>query len=204
MEYRILCNFLDAIDAELHTHADQQEAHDAGHGIYTGGTEDLADRVCQFEHAPADQAHQGKCRYHATIDGQALVLGRQLGNLGCSADHQCHGSRATHAGHGERNEGDALVDLHPAGLAGGGEQHAKTDKADDEAARQAQPRNGDPEQIQDGGADEEGDAEGAEEIDGSQIDLAAHMLARHPLAQPQQQSGRGGRVDHGQQCQQGE
>ena len=118
--------------------------------------------------------------------------------------YQRHGARPAHAGHGERYEGNALVYIDPALLAGGGEQHAKADKADDEATDQAQARNGDPEQIQDRGSDKEGDAEGAEEIDGGQIDLTAHVFARHPLAQSQQQGGRGGRVDHGQQRQQGE
>ncbi|MNO77014.1 hypothetical protein D3C76_681090 [compost metagenome] len=204
MEHGILRHLLDAVDAELHAHAHQQEAHDPGHGVYAGGTEDLADRIRQLEHPPAEQAHQGEGGHHGGIDDETVVLVGQLGNLGGAADHQGHGARPAHAGHGERHEGDALVDVDPGGLAGGGEQHAKTDEGDDEATGQPQAGNGDPEQIQDGGADEEADAEGGEQIDGGQVDLAAYVLTGHALAQSQQQGRRGGGIDHGQQREQGD
>ena len=82
VEDRILCHFLDAVDAELHAHAHQQKTHDPGHGIDAGGAEDLADRIRQLQYAPADQTHQGKRCDHGAVDGEAVVLVGQLGNLG--------------------------------------------------------------------------------------------------------------------------
>ena len=64
------------------------------------------------------------------------------------------------------------------------EQHAKADEGDDEATGQAQAGNGDPEQIQDGGSDEEADAQGGEQIEGGHVDLAANVLAGHALLNP--------------------
>ena len=85
-----------------------------------------------------------------------------------------------------------------------GKEHTKADKADDEATTQAQTGDGDPEQIQDRGADEEADAEQNKQVDGRHIDLAADPLAGHPLAQPQQQGGGSRWIDHGQQPEEGE
>ena len=115
------------------------------------------------------------------------------------ADHQRHGPRAAQAGHGQRHEGNILIGVD--GLCGAGrrKQHAKTDDADDKPPGQTQPRNGDAEEIEDRRADKEADTEGAEQVDRGQIDLATHVFARHSLAQPKQQGGRGGGVDHRQQ-----
>ncbi len=147
MEDGILRHLLDAVDAELHTHAHQQETHDAGHGVDAGGSQDLAHGICQLEHTPADQAHQGEGGDHGGIDDDAICLGRQLGDLGRAADHQRHGAGSAHAGHGQGHEGDILVGLDPGRLVWRGEQHAKADEGDDEATGQAQAGNGDPEQI---------------------------------------------------------
>ena len=166
MEDRILGDFLDAVDAELGAHADEQKAHDAGHRIDAGGAQQLADRVGQLQDRPAEQADQHEGGHHGAVDQQARFIGGQLGDLRRATDDQRHGAWSTQAGHGQWHEGNILVGIDALGGAGGREQHAKTDDADDEAPGQPQPRDGDAEQIEDRRADEEADAQGAEQVEG--------------------------------------
>ena len=87
------------------------------------------------------------------------------------------------------------------GLARG--THAKADEGDDGATGQAQ-AGMEIRTDQDGGSDEEADAQGGEQIEGGHVDLAANVLTWDmPLLNPSSRVAVVG-VDHGQQGQQGE
>ena len=141
---------------ELHAYADQEKAENSGHGIDAAGPEIADHRAGHSQHQEAENERQR----HSQDDGDvnhAPVFRPDAPDLGCGTQDDGDGAGACQARHCQRGKGYVDMALQRLGCRrrqrpGLGKEHTKADGRNYQAAGNADSRDGNPEEIDDGPA----------------------------------------------------